>query len=518
MTAAEPGSSEADFRAAVVAAPHGPRLRPFDAAAHERDKRNAAHLRGVAAGHQFPEPSGSAPEASVSPLFNGLNRATSVNNGFVFFPPDTHLAKSPNRAVEVVNSAIRLFTNAGGVLGTSNLNTFFGAAVANGLLFDPKVIYDHNAVNRRYYVVALQKKGDNDSTASNDLSRIWIAVSRTPDPTNLTTNWCKYQVDGRRDVGTASVNWADYPGLGNGFDSLIISTNQFRFTSPRPFIRSQIKAFRKLVAANNAASCPAIPYFTWNNAVGSVDAFTLQPVQHYTAPSSFAGTAHPAYLVSNRATSPNNSSRLWRVRNVSGAPTLHATFFAAPVSTSPPDAPQPGGGALIDTGDVRNLAASGVGNYLSVAHATGCQQGVGANEACTSFRRLVVSQSGAGLPTVGVSQTLHGYGYGDNSYSFWPSIATLTNHTAMMTMQVIDFSPVVRLSTFVNAKLAGGAWYVGFNVAPGTCNQTLSNRSGDYTAAVRDPGGASFWFAGEHAIPIAGSCQWSTRWGRLLVP
>jgi hypothetical protein len=41
--------------------------------------------------------------------------------------PDTILGKSPTRAVEAVNSAVRLFNNTGGVLATRTLNAFFGA-------------------------------------------------------------------------------------------------------------------------------------------------------------------------------------------------------------------------------------------------------------------------------------------------------------------------------------------------------------------------------------------------------
>jgi hypothetical protein len=74
---------------------------------------------------------------------------------------------------------VRLFNNAGWVIATSNLNTFFAASTADGPAFDPKVYFDRNAANRRFYVTALQR-----DTGPNT-SRILLAVSRSPGPPNL---------------------------------------------------------------------------------------------------------------------------------------------------------------------------------------------------------------------------------------------------------------------------------------------------------------------------------------------
>ena len=119
--------------------------------------------------------------------------------------------------LEATNSAVRLFTNVGGVIQTKNLNTFFGAPVGDGLLFDPKTYYDRNAANRRHYVAALQVSGRGDSNIGNNISRIWLAISRSPDPANLNAaNWCRYAINGQLNAGTTNANWADYPGLGTG--------------------------------------------------------------------------------------------------------------------------------------------------------------------------------------------------------------------------------------------------------------------------------------------------------------
>ena len=49
-------------------------------------------------------------------------------------------------------------------------------------MFDPKVYYDRNATNPRFFVVALQVAGRDNTTTADDVSRIWVAVSRSPEP------------------------------------------------------------------------------------------------------------------------------------------------------------------------------------------------------------------------------------------------------------------------------------------------------------------------------------------------
>lgn len=108
------------------------------------------------------EPAEFEPLASVPTSFVGLNQ---VNAGG-FIPPDTIVGKSNTRVLEAVNVSLRLFTTTGGVLATKTLNNFFGTSTSQGILFDPKVYFDRNATNRRFYVVALQQTGTNDATGS----------------------------------------------------------------------------------------------------------------------------------------------------------------------------------------------------------------------------------------------------------------------------------------------------------------------------------------------------------------
>jgi hypothetical protein len=80
--------------------------------------------------------------SDVTTSFPGLDRPSAVDQGSVFFPPDTTVAQSNTRVLQATNAAVRLFTNAGGVLATEPLTSFFGAVPADGPLLSPKVYYD----------------------------------------------------------------------------------------------------------------------------------------------------------------------------------------------------------------------------------------------------------------------------------------------------------------------------------------------------------------------------------------
>ncbi len=444
--------------------------------------------------------------AAVSTSFVGLDRPSSANNGFVFFPPDTIVAKSVNHVLEGANSAVRLFDAVGNVIETRDLNTFFGASTSKGLLFDPKVYFDGNATSGRFYVVALQKKGSD--------SRIWLAVSRSPDPPDLSpANWCRYNINGKRNAGTSLSSWADYPGLGVGADALVISANQFRFSN-NSFTFAIVRVLNKLIAANNGSSCPSIPLFTFqpSGVAGDASTFTLQPVQHYTSPSSFLPTTtNPAYLLSTVFGS-SATYRVWQVRNVaSGSPTLRVVNVIGSYDYGvQPDAPQSGSSLLLDTGDNRMTQAAGVGDAISGVHGSLCNINGGASESCVRFVRISVGQNGGGSLTAAINQE-QTFGGGAGVFYFWPGIAV--NGVEETAVAFHRSSGASYLSSYWTIKaLASTTFEAASPITDGTCAQTLSNRTGDYIGAQTDPSDSNtFWLAGERATTINGSCQWQTQ-------
>jgi hypothetical protein len=459
----------------------------------------------------------------INTSFGGLNRVTAANGGFIFVPPDTVVAKGPNKVLEAVNSALRLFTTAGGTIQTMDLNTFFGYALSGDsdkILFDPKVYYDRNAVNPRFYIVAL------DMETNPNISRIYVAVSRSTDPANLNAaNWCRYFINGVRNAGGADESWADYPGLGAGRDALLITANQFRFSN-NTFTYAIIRVMNKNVLSNNAGGCPAggnIPLFTWQPSLtlGDGTVFTLQPAQSYTSPSSFTGTTNPAYVISSIA-STSATYRVWRVRNVAGgAPTLGGPVSIVGNFTYglPPSARQSGTAVLLNTGSQRMVQAAGIGNAIYGVHGTVCQfTGGTALESCVRYLRFLVGQNASGALTAAMSQQIT-FGGGDNTYFFWPGIAVNLAQKIIVVWQ--RSSPTSFLSAWRTGKtLAAGAFEPPVAIRNGTCAQTAYNRTGDYVGAQTDPGGTTFWVAGEMSIALAAGgtgCNWGT-WIQQLTP
>jgi hypothetical protein len=463
-----------------------------------------------------PPPAASAAQAPViATTCIGLNRQTAINNGSVFVPPDTTLGKSPNRAIEATNSAIRLFTNTCGVVATANLNTFFGAAVANGLLFDPKVYYDRNATRPRVYVVGLQAAGKGNTSLADNVSRMWVAVSRSADPTNLTTNWCRYNVDARSAIGTTSESWGDYPGIGAGRDSLSVTLNNFTFTNSA-FQFARIHVFNKTTMSNNAASCPTVPRFVFqpSTTAGNFGLFTIQPAQHYTSPSSATGTTNPAYYLSTtRGTS--SSYHVHRIRNVaSGSPTYSRVTLTNRSYGIPPSGSQSGTTTRIDSGDNRVMQVAGVGNTLVGQFATTCNFTSGTtNESCSLAPRVTVAIGAGGALSASIPENTF-QGFGDNIYVHHPSTAT---DTALRSGSTWEFNGnTFRLSSAAMIKNVNAAWSGIQTYAAGTCSFTgATARSGDYSGAQLDPSLTGFWLAGEQTALIGGSCQWQTRIVRL---
>jgi hypothetical protein len=431
----------------------------------------------------------------------------------VFFPPDTIAGASGTRVVEAVNSAVRLFTKVGGVLQTTNLNAFMGAPVANGRLFDPKVYYDRNATNPRVYVVALQKSGAGDTILSNNISRMWVAVSRSPDPTNLTTNWCRYSIDARSEIGSTNESWGDYPGIGAGRDSFSMTLNNFRFTDDG-FRFARIHVWNKNIASNNAISCPTIPRFIFQPSVtaGNYDLFTIQPAQHYTSPSSGTGTTNPAYYLSTRRGS-SNRYHVHRVRNVaSGAPTYNLVTIINRNYGIPPSGSQPGTTTLIDSGDNRMLQVAGIGDSLVGQFTTVCNFTAGTpNESCAITPRVTVGIGIGGVLTASIPENTFA-GFGNNIFVHHPSIAT---NIALQSGSTWEYNgPAYRLSSAAMIKNVNAGWVGVQTYAPGNCSYTGGGtfRSGDYSGAQLDPTGLSaFLLAGEQAVTLNATCQWATR-------
>lgn len=438
----------------------------------------------------------------------GMNQSTLPNNAV---PPDTTLARSSTRVVEAVNRGVQLRTLSGSQLAISDLNAFFGAPTGDGLLFDPKTYYDHIGANERYYVVALQRR------LSPRLSRIWLAVSRSQNPGNLSPgSWCRYSFEGRRDIGTSADSWADYPGLGGGRDALLITTNQFTFTS-FAFTYSIVHAINKETLANNSVTCPALTTMAFQPATseGDFNTFTLQPVHHYVAPRSRAETVNPAYLINSFFNGGTNVYRVWQLRNLaSGSPSLaryDEAVFAQTYNTAP-DSPQNGSvNPRVHTGDLRIYSASATSlDEIWAVHTVRCNIGGGDNESCIRVFSMFVG----GFPFQASPGFFITFGGSAGDFYSFPAVAVNGASQVAVSFQFAgenDFLGTAWAYRNNGTTMdATGVYGVGNCQLP---NSSLGvSRAGDYSGAQTTPDSlTTFWLAGERAQQTGSSCHWNTR-------
>lgn len=520
-----PGTADPVLPGELVEAAARPTPTAVDSSTFEAWKQAAADgpAASVESGSLLRTPRPRTPV--LGPTFDGLDQAASVNNGYKFSPPDTQVAKGPTFVVEATNSALRMTTTTGTLVDETDLNTFFGAnhSNANGgldLLYDPRVYFDRNATNPRYFVVAAQSYG---TGGNNGVSRLWLGISRGSDPNSLDPgDWCSYGIDARRDVGTAKASWADYPQLGVGRDALVISANQFRFTD-YSFTYADVRVFDKEAATSNLTGCPNIPFWTFrpSSSLANTSVFSLQPVQAYTMASSFKGTKNPAYLVSTDVPAATSTRlHVWRIKNVArGAPTMTWKSVSGTFTYSiPPNAPQPGGGGvLLDTGDTRVLSAASRGDAISAVWNTGCQFLEGNAETCIVYARVGVGQTRKGAFKVNFAEEF-GWGLGEDQHVFYPSLAVGNGDYVGAAAQWVGAGPGEYLGTvwLMKARESVGWPYV--VMTPGSCTLgAADNRAGDYTGAQTDPGdNTGFWLGAEYAYDPGGGCTWGTTVTRLL--
>lgn len=259
----------------------------------------------------------------LGPKFRGIGAT-----GWV--PPDPNTAVGPTDIVQVVNSDIAFFNKTTGaktfqvglgpVSGPSE--GFFESLGVGNFIFDPKCTYD--AVSGRYFVVVLEL----DQGAQ--LSKLLLAVS---DDSNAAGTWFKYRLEAKATIGS-NVTWMDYPSIAVNKDAIVVTGNQFGFSSGFGGVQALVipKAPTLTGGAVTAAS------------IIVNDGFTLQPAR------SFDGTVDKIYCLST--TGQANQLNLYAVTNLTGTPTIQSKAVTIPSYVFPfGDPPSPGGRFLDNLGN-----------------------------------------------------------------------------------------------------------------------------------------------------------------------
>ncbi len=147
----------------------------------------------------------SAPNLSVVKSFPG-------NPEEGYSPSDNQIVASDDRVVSATNSNLCVFDNDGNLLFRRNYSDLFDDPLLNGLIYDPRLIYDAGA--ERFLLILVH-----GYSLSN--SRIIVCFSKTNDPVD---GWSYYTF---RDHAVDAKGWLDYPHAAINSEELFITGNVF---------------------------------------------------------------------------------------------------------------------------------------------------------------------------------------------------------------------------------------------------------------------------------------------------
>jgi hypothetical protein len=341
----------------------------------------------------------SGKKAKSNPQFNigfeGLNlyqqRYARGGNQFTVEPPDQGLCAGNGYVLEVVNDVLNVFNTSGQSVLPDNtatnivgglprnvnhavdLNSFYGyppainrtTGIRGQFVTDPSCIFD--TATQRWFVVVLTLEVVPTSGAFTTVNHLDLAVSKTPDPTDL---WNIYRIDVTNDgTNTGGVNpgpyLGDYPHLGADANGIYLTTNAYPWCC-NGFSGAQIYALSKAQLAAGAANVTMVHIDTSGMVNVPSDAgptqpgFTVWPAQspdgqfqgntEYFLSSNAADEAtHPVAGFGGNYTS--NQLVLWTLKNTSSlnsaSPSLSLSNKVLTVNqyAIPPKAKQPGSGA-----------------------------------------------------------------------------------------------------------------------------------------------------------------------------
>lgn len=210
------------------------------------------------------------PDPQLIRSFNGLNhrdqRLANGGNQFSLEPPDQGLCVGNGYVLESVNSALRIWRSDGTpATGVIDLNTFYGYPAAidrskpagqprfGPQMIDPVCLYD--AATQRWFHVVFSLAVNPVTGALTGISKLEVAVSRTPDPTGA---WTLYRIDTTAD-GQNCPCIPDYPHIGADAHGFYISVNNFPLFEDG-FNGAFIYAFSKRGLARSDAVVPLVVF------------------------------------------------------------------------------------------------------------------------------------------------------------------------------------------------------------------------------------------------------------------
>jgi hypothetical protein len=405
-------------------------------------------------------------------------------------PPDTQVAAGPNHLVEMVNSSGSVWDKSGTLIKLFDLNAFF--AVPTGYSFsDPRILYDGGS--QRWFASGVA------FVQPTLASVVTIAVSQTSDPTGI---WVQYS------AANSSNLTHDQPKIGVSSDKVVLSWNDFLFGLSFQGQSTWVLQKSQMVAGTPANGVAIGPDSTRQS---------LVPVVQLTSNSA-------EYIVYNRGASVG-------VVTITGTPLLGNVVWnesdpAAPPTSAPPTADQPGMPGSIATNDDRFLTAVWQNGILWTGGNDGCVPGGDTvRRPCSRLIQVFTS-------TATINQDFDIATTGGGLY--YPAFALDGNGNMYVVYNISSSTEYVGVR--ITGQLAGAAPQTvaaaqtirsgdtTYNMNP-CFGTTGASRWGDYAGAAIDPQNPTdVWVASEYAAigttgtptkPSTVGCAWGTFAARL---
>ena len=418
-----------------------------------------------------------SPAIAATPLtlatFEGGGEQSAISapgngNIAVTTPSDPSFAAGASDVVEAVNSALFVYSRAGGLLTSFGINGMIGNLPSSGYVVQyPHVVYD--PVSGVFILMVLQFK---TSTCS---SQIVVMTSQT-DPALPWHARGSITLDPELPPGDVLANLS--MALTG---TLVVAASDYRACSGGvlgPFVASQtVFVQRADLVAGTATSKSAS--FLAGGPIG------VQPVMGL-------GLTSVAYEIVNDATCSHAGAGSFAVFSITGTPdagnvSQTCTLETETATSAPPVALQGGVSPTLTTNDDRFLNAMWFNNVLWAVGTTGCTpSGDSTTRSCLNIISMSASTAGAvSAPTQLAAKGVTG------SYLYDPAIAVDSSNDAFVTFDESSSSTFVsmQLATIANGSSTWSA-FTPVNTSgnfynPGGCASSCT--WGDYSAAVQDP-------------------------------
>ncbi|MGE4073730.1 MAG: Ig-like domain repeat protein [Lysobacterales bacterium] len=428
---------------------------------------------------------------------NDFDNNSSTTGGFLFIPPDNHVAAGTGHVVTVTNVTVQWHTNAATPVRQFNqsLRTFFASLSppTGNFTFDPKVIYD--TYSDRFVIVTLERRDTADGDPVNS-SRLLVAVSDDGDPNGT---WRFTAINSRISISGAD-RWADFPGFAADEEAVYISANMFGFGPSGTYAGVRLWIIPK--STFYAGQTPTV------SVVNPYAGLASSP--NTTQLARMAGVAPANVGLWMVATGWNSGGidqvRVLRINNPLSAPSINEQFLSLGnidnESVAIPGAPQSGTATRLDAGDRRPSDAMWRNNELWLAHTVVPPSGVDAGQATARWIRI--NTSNLNSLVVADQGAIGGETIASGTHTFYPNVAVNEYGHAAIGFSATA-SSIFPSSYFVTRRSndssgstsspillrSGSAFYV----------RTFGgdNRWGDYSGMAVDPVNQCFWVYNQHA-------------------